>query len=148
MRISQFSYELPGELIAQHPLERRDASRMLVVNRAGGSWRDGAFSEFRSELRAGDTLVLNNTRVYPARLVGRRETTGWRVEFLLVRRREDWGADVWEALARPARRLDAGARVEFGGGRLRAEVLSATEDGAARGRRLRAGGGLDRPVRG
>src|SRR2546423_1647391 len=148
MLISEFDYELPEELIAQHPLARRDASRMLVVNRSEGSWRDGAFSEFPSELRAGDTLVLNNTRVFPARLVGRRETTGGRVELLLVRRREDVGVNVWEALARPARRLDAGARFEFGGGRLRAEVLSATEDGAARGRRLRAGGGLDRPVRG
>src|SRR5437764_44084 len=125
MRISQFDYELPEELIAQHPLGRRDASRMLVVNRAEGSWRDGAFSKFPSELRAGDTLVLNNTRVFPARLVGRRETTGGRVELLLVRRREDVGADVWEALARPARRLDAGARLTFGGGaRLRAEDLS------------------------
>src|SRR2546430_10678435 len=132
MLISQFDYELPGELIAQHPLERRDASRMLVVNRAGGSWRDGAFSEFPSELRAGDTLVLNNTRVFPARLVGRRETTGGRVELLLVRRRGDVGVNVWEALARPARRLDAGARLEFGGGRLRAEVLLAAEDGPAR----------------
>src|SRR2546423_11545484 len=143
MLISEFDYELPGELIAQHPLERRDASRMLVANRAGGSWRDGAFSEFPSELRAGDTLVLNNTRVFPARLVGRRETTGGRIELLLVRRREDVGVNVWEALARPARRLDAGARVEFGGGRLRAEVLSATEDGAAPVARFDADGDLD-----
>src|SRR5437764_418433 len=141
MRISQFDYELPEELIAQHPLGRRDASRMLVVNRAEGSWRDGAFSEFPSELRAGDTLVLNNTRVFPARLVGRRETTAGRVELLLVRRREDVGADVWEALARPARMLDAGARLAFGGGpRARAGVRSATVVGAApavafRGRR-------------
>src|SRR2546423_9409 len=143
MRISQFDYELPGELIAQHSLGGRDASRMLVVNRAGGSWRDGACSEFPSELRAGDTLVLNNTRVFPARLVGRRETTGGRVELLLVRRREDVGVNVWEALARPARRLDAGARLEFGGGRLRAEVLSATEDGAARVVRFDADGDFD-----
>src|SRR2546423_211891 len=143
MRISQFDYELPEELIAQHPLGRRDASRMLVVSRSEGSWRDGAFSEFPSELRAGDTLVLNNTRVFPARLVGRRETTGGRVELLLVRRREDIGAQVWEALARPARRLDAGARIEFGGGRLRAEVLSTTDDGAARVVRFEADGDFD-----
>ena len=140
MRISDFDYELPEELIAQHPLARRDSSRMLVVERAAGRWRDRLFSEFPSELRAGDALVVNNTRVFPARLVGRRERTGGRVELLLVRRREDLGALIWEALARPARRLDAGARLSFGDGRLRAEVLSATEDGAGRVVRFSPGG--------
>ncbi|MDT5272121.1 MAG: S-adenosylmethionine:tRNA ribosyltransferase-isomerase [Acidobacteriota bacterium] len=132
MRISDFDFELPEELIAQHPLERRDASRMLVVNRAEESWRDGSFTEFPSELREGDAVVVNNTRVFPARLVGRREPTGGRVELLLVRRREDCGDDAWEVLARPARRLEAGARVTFGDGRLSAETLSLTEDGAGR----------------
>src|ERR1041384_5173610 len=103
MHISDFDYELPEELIAQHPLERRDASRMLVVSRPEGSWRDSSFSEFPSELRAGD-----------ARLVGKREPTGGRVELLLVRRREDLGANIWETLARPARRLEAGVRLAFG----------------------------------
>ena len=106
MLISDFDFELPEELIAQHPLERRDASRMLVVGRAGASWRDGSFAEFPSELREGDTVVVNNTRVFPARLVGRREPSGGRVELLLVRRREDLGGETWEVLARPARRLD------------------------------------------
>jgi S-adenosylmethionine:tRNA ribosyltransferase-isomerase len=132
MHISEFDYELPEELIAQHPLGRRDASRMLVLNRAGRSWRDGSFSEFASEMREGDCVVVNNTRVFPARLEGRREPTGGRVELLLVRRREDLEGETWEALARPARRLDAGARLTFGGGRLRASVLHATEDGARR----------------
>jgi S-adenosylmethionine:tRNA ribosyltransferase-isomerase len=134
MRISDFDYELPDELIAQHPAERRDASRMLVVSRERGTLRDGSFAEFPSELRAGDVLVLNNTRVFPARLVGARVPTGGRVELLLVRRRaeEAGGGQVWEALARPARRLDAGARLSFGDGRLRAEVLGPTEDGAGR----------------
>jgi S-adenosylmethionine:tRNA ribosyltransferase-isomerase len=132
MRISDFDYELPEELIAQHPLGRRDASRMLVVSRAEESWRDGSFSEFASEMREGDCVVVNNTRVFPARLEGRREPTGGRVELLLVRRREDLGGETWEALARPARRLYAGERVTFGDGRLSAEVLSATEDGARR----------------
>jgi S-adenosylmethionine:tRNA ribosyltransferase-isomerase len=132
MLISDFDYELPEELIAQHPLARRDASRMLVVSRAGGLRRDGLFSEFPSELHAGDTVVLNNTRVFPARLVGRREPTGGRVELLLVRQREDLGPHAWETLARPARRLDAGARLTFGEGRLRASVLFETEDGAGR----------------
>jgi S-adenosylmethionine:tRNA ribosyltransferase-isomerase len=132
MRISDFDYELPEELIAQHPLGRRDAARMLVVGRAGGGWRDGSFAEFPGELRRGDTVVVNNTRVFPARLVGRREPTGGRVELLLVRRREDLGGETWEVLARPARRLDVGARLTFGDGRLKAETLSATEDGARR----------------
>jgi S-adenosylmethionine:tRNA ribosyltransferase-isomerase len=132
MHISDFDYELPEELIAQRPLGRRDASRMLVLDRAESRWRDGSFAEFPSELREGDCVVVNNTRVFPARLEGRREPTGGRVELLLVRRREDLGGETWEALARPARRLDAGARVAFGDGRLSAEVLSATEDGARR----------------
>src|ERR671921_2964122 len=102
MRISEFDYELPEELIAQHPLGRRDASRMLVVNRAAGSWRDGSFAEFPSELREGDALVVNNTRVFPARLVGRREPTGGRAELFLIAERAPL---VWDALARPARRL-------------------------------------------
>ena len=132
MLISDFDYELPEELIAQHPLGRRDASRMLVLSRAEESWRDGSFSEFPSELREGDCVAVNNTRVFPARLEGRREPTGGRVELLLVRRREDLEGETWEALARPARRLDAGSRVTFGDGRLSAEVISATDDGARR----------------
>ena len=143
MLISDFDYELPEELIAQHPLARRDASRMLVVERGRGRWRDRLFSEFPSELRAGDALVLNNTRVFPARLAGRREPTGGRVELLLIRRREDLGAHTWEALARPARRLERGARVTFGDGRLRAEVVSTTADGAGRVVRFEAEGDFD-----
>src|ERR687893_1184843 len=103
MRISDFDFELPEGLIAQHPLERRDASRMLVVSRSAGAWRDGSFAEFPSELRGGDAVVVNNTRVFPARLVGRREPTGGRVELFLVRRREESGPQAWEALPRPAR---------------------------------------------
>jgi S-adenosylmethionine:tRNA ribosyltransferase-isomerase len=141
MRISDFDYELPEELIAQHPPAQRDASRMLVVKRAEASWSDDSFSGFSSRLREGDTVVVNNTRVFPARLVGQREPTGGRVELLLVRRRADCGGEAWEVLARPARRLDAGARVAFGGGRLRAEVLAATEDGAGRVVRFEAVGG-------
>jgi len=133
MLISDFDYELPEELIAQHPAERRDASRMLVVERASGTWRDGLFSELPSELRAGDCLVVNNTRVFPARLVGRRVPSGGRVELLLVRELGERGPGVWEALARPARRLEAGARVEFGGGRLAAEVVAVSP--SADGRR-------------
>jgi S-adenosylmethionine:tRNA ribosyltransferase-isomerase len=143
MRIAEFDYELPEDLIAQHPLARRDASRMLVVKRDEGNWRDRHFSDLPSELRAGDALVINNTRVFPARLVGQREPTGGRVELLLVRRREDFGDAAWETLARPARRLDAGARLHFGDGRLRAEVLSVTDDGARRIVRFDADGDFD-----
>lgn len=132
MRISDFDYELPEELIAQHPLERRDASRMLIVNRAEGRWRDATFAELPTELRAGDTVVVNNTRVFPARLVGRREPSGGRVELLLVRRRAEFEGETWEVLAKPARRLEAGTRVTFGDGRLAAETVAATEDGAGR----------------
>ena len=142
MRIPEFDFELPEELIAQHPLERRDASRMLVVNRSEGSWRDGSFAGFPKELRGGDAVVVNNTRVFPARLVGRREPTGGRVELLLVRRREEFEGETWEVLAKPARRLEAGARVTFGDGRLSAEVLSSTEDGAGRVVRFQADGDL------
>ena len=143
MHISEFDFELPEELIAQHPLGRRDASRMLVVSRAGGSWRDGSFAEFASELREGDAVVVNNTRVFPARLVGRREPTGGRVELLLVRRRADLEGETWEVLAKPARRLEAGAVAKFGDGRLAAETLAATEDGAGRVVRFHADGDFE-----
>src|SRR5215204_4693053 len=132
MRISDFDFELPDELIAQHPLERRDASRMLVVDRSRGTWRDASFADLPSELGEGDAVVVNNTRVFPARLVGRREPTGGRVELLLVRRRAEFEDETWEVLAKPARRLEAGARVTFGDGRLSAETVAATEDGAGR----------------
>jgi S-adenosylmethionine:tRNA ribosyltransferase-isomerase len=126
MLISDFDYELPEELIAQRPLERRDASRMLVVDRAARRWHDSQFSELPSYVRAGDLLVVNNTRVFPARLHGVREPTGGRVELFLIRER---ATDVWEALARPARRLMPGTIVSFGDKRLRAEVTEALDEG-------------------
>lgn len=126
MLISDFDYELPEELIAQHPLERRDASRMLVLDRTSESWRDGLFTELPAYIRAGDLLVVNNTRVFPARLHGVREPTGGRVELFLIREVEP---DVWEALARPARRLQVGAQVSFRDSRLRAEVVEALDEG-------------------
>ncbi|MGH9903386.1 MAG: S-adenosylmethionine:tRNA ribosyltransferase-isomerase, partial [Pyrinomonadaceae bacterium] len=130
MHISDFDYELPEELIAQHPPERRDAARMLVVDRARATWRDGSFSALPAEVAAGDTVVVNNTRVFPARLVGRREPSGGTVELLLISQMtSEGGPEVWEALARPARRLDRGAQVSFGDGRLRAEVIDTGEEG-------------------
>ncbi|HKQ52461.1 MAG TPA: tRNA preQ1(34) S-adenosylmethionine ribosyltransferase-isomerase QueA [Pyrinomonadaceae bacterium] len=126
MLISDFDYELPDELIAQEPLAERDAARMLVVDRASGSRHDSRFAELPSYVRAGDAVVINNTRVFPARLVGRREPSGGRVELFLVRELEPL---VWETLARPARRLNEGARVSFGDGRLWAEVVGLLTEG-------------------
>ncbi len=146
MRISEFDYSLPEELIAQHPPAARDAARMLIVDRARASWRDSHFSELPAAIEEGDLLVVNNTRVFPARLAGRREPTGGRVELFLIKDltsgevRESTGDEaqsarpanvprVWEALARPARRLGVGAQLSFGDGRLQAELIDALADG-------------------
>jgi S-adenosylmethionine:tRNA ribosyltransferase-isomerase len=126
MLLSDFDYELPDELIAQEPLAERDAARMLVVDRARGRWHDSRFAELPSYVGAGDAVVINNTRVIPARLVGRREPSGGRIELFLVRELEPL---MWEALARPARRLHEGARVSFGDGRLKAEVVALRGEG-------------------
>jgi S-adenosylmethionine:tRNA ribosyltransferase-isomerase len=124
MQISDFDYELPEKLIAQEPLEKREGSRMLVVNRVTGELRDENFTGLPGFLRAGDVLVLNNTRVFPARLFGTSET-GAKIEIFLVRETEN---GTWETLARPARRLKPGKRIIFGE-KLAAEVLDKTEDG-------------------
>jgi S-adenosylmethionine:tRNA ribosyltransferase-isomerase len=120
MHLSDFDYELPEKLIAQHPLERRDASRMLVLNRADQSWKDSRFELFPEYVGAGDVIVINNTRVFPARLVAQREPSGGKVELLLIREVQP---STWEALARPAHRLKQGARLRFGNSTLRAEVV-------------------------
>jgi S-adenosylmethionine:tRNA ribosyltransferase-isomerase len=129
MLISDFDYDLPDQLIAQHPLDRRDASRMLVLDRNEQNWTDRSFRNLPEFLRAGDLVVLNNTRVFPARLIGSRHPTGGRVELFLIRE-DDPG--VWEALARPAKRLAIGSRVEFGAGRLVAEVIDELSEGRRR----------------
>jgi len=131
MLVSEFDYELPDELIAQEPLAERDRSRMLVVDRANQSWRDSSFAEFPEFLNAGDLVVLNNTRVFPARLVGHRVVNGRRgalVETLLLRRIEN-SANEWEVLAKPGRSLKVGAELEFGDGRLRGDVTAIVEEG-------------------
>ncbi len=119
MYISDFDYELPPDLIAQTPLETRDASRMLVLDRREQTWTDSSFKEFTRHLRANDVVVVNNSRVIPARLTGHRETGG-HVEIFLVRELE---TNVWEALVRPGARLKKGASVNFGEGKLVAEML-------------------------
>jgi len=129
MRLSDFDYELPEELIAQEPLEQRDASRMLVLTRETQTFADSTFQTFPALTRAGDLVVVNNTRVFPARLNGRRLPSGGRVEVLLVKEIEP---AVWEALVRPAQRLKVGASVEFGDGGLRAEVIGSSLKGMRR----------------
>ncbi len=120
MHISDFDYDLPADLIAQRPLEKRDASRMLVLDGREQVWSDSSFEEFTRYLRPNDVVVVNNSRVIPARLAGHREETGGQVEIFLVRELE---AGVWEALIRPGGRLKEGARVIFGEGKLIAEIL-------------------------
>src|SRR4026207_2047279 len=122
MHISEFDYELPEDLIAQQPLERRDASRMLVLDRGNKSWSDSVFSEFPKYLRSNDVVVINNSRVIPARLSGRRAETGGAGEVFLVR---EVGPRTWEALVRPGGRLREGAKVVFGEGKLIGELLDA-----------------------
>ncbi|MCD7768297.1 MAG: tRNA preQ1(34) S-adenosylmethionine ribosyltransferase-isomerase QueA [Oscillospiraceae bacterium] len=119
MKRSDFDFELPKELIAQTPLERRDASRLLVLERDSGAIQHRHFYELPEFLRPGDCLVLNDSRVLPARLIGRREPGGGVCELLLL---TDRGGDVWECLVRPGKKLRPGARVTFGDGALRAEI--------------------------
>jgi S-adenosylmethionine:tRNA ribosyltransferase-isomerase len=126
MRVSDFDYELPAELIAQDPLPDRDASRMLIVDRATKNLGDSTFSSFPECLRKNDVVVLNNTRVFPARLTGKRVSSGAKVELLLLR---EVGPNQWSALTRPARRLRPGSRIIFNGGRLHAEIIESLEDG-------------------
>jgi S-adenosylmethionine:tRNA ribosyltransferase-isomerase len=120
MHISEFDYELPEELIAQQPLSRRDASRMLVLDRKRQTWTNSVFSEFPEHLRGNDVVVVNNSRVIPARLSGHRAETGGAVEIFLVR---EITPRIWEALVRPGGRLRAGARVVFGDRKLIGELL-------------------------
>src|SRR4051794_30407131 len=126
MRLSEFDYHLPSELIAQEPAEHREASRMLVVDPSTESFRDSVFTEFPDLLKSDDVLVLNNTRVFPARLIGHREGGGGRVEIFLVRRCDaedlrrlslsDYSPEdqLWEVLVKPGRSLRTGARASFG----------------------------------
>src|SRR5215510_224107 len=120
MHISDFDYELPEDLIAQQPLERRDASRMLVIDRPQKNWTDSQFSSFVEYLGPSDLVVVNNTRVIPARLIGQRSETGGRVEIFLVNEVEP---RLWNALIRPGNRLRSGSIVTFGSDQITAEVL-------------------------
>ena len=126
MKTSDFNFELPQELIAQDPLEDRSSSRLLIVDKKTGEWKHEIFRNIIDYLKPGDCLVLNNTKVLPARLMGTKEDTGASVEILLLKRRE---GDVWETLVKPGKKLRPGARVVFGDGRLKAEVMDVVEEG-------------------
>src|SRR5437016_6231963 len=138
--ISDFDYDLPQELIAQTPIEPRDASRLLVVHRDSGKFEHRDFRGIGAFLRPGDLLIANQSRVLPARLLGHRVGTGGSVEVLLLAERPDLGFDYWETLVRPGRRLHQGSRIVFGDktGKdsemqqevfLQAEILERTEAG-------------------
>lgn len=126
MKRSDFGYELPKELIAQSPVEPRDAARMLVLGRESGAYVDSCFNQLDQYLEAGDLLILNDTKVLPARIYGVKEGTGAHVEFLLLTPR---GNDVWEVLAGPGKRAKPGSRFVFGGGLMHAEILEVIEGG-------------------
>lgn len=126
MRTSDFYFDLPKELIAQDPLEDRASSRLLMVDKKTGETKHEVFKNIIDYLSPGDCLVLNNTRVLPARLLGEKEDTGAAVELLLLKRHD---GDVWEALVKPGKKLRPGARVRFGDGRLSAQILDVVEEG-------------------
>lgn len=129
MRTDEFNYDLPDGLIAQEPARERDRARMLVVHRASGRLEHRQVSDLPGYLAAPDLLVVNDTRVIPARLLGVKEGTGGQVELLLI---EEVAPHEWEVLLRCARRPRIGARMFFGGGQVRAELLAEGERGRAR----------------
>lgn len=126
MKTSDFNFELPQELIAQTPMERRDASRLLTLDKGTGETTHRHFYDLPNLLRPGDCLVLNDSRVLPARLIGHREPGGGAVEIVLL---IDRGNKVWECLVRPGRKVRPGVRLSFGNGELKAEVLTVEEGG-------------------
>lgn len=126
LKKSDFFYELPQELIAQDPLADRSASRLLVLHKDSGKTEHRVFTDITKYLHAGDCLVLNNTKVIPARLIGKKAETGAAVELLLLKRREK---DVWETLVRPGKKCRQGAKLVFGEGLLTAEILDTVEEG-------------------
>ena len=126
MNTADFDFDLPEELIAQTPLEKRDASRLLVVDKETGAFSDQHFDQIIDQLQPGDALVMNNTRVLPARLYGIKPETGGHVELLLLKNTK---GDDWEVLAKPAKRLRVGAQISFGDGRLTATVVEELDHG-------------------
>ena len=126
MKVEDFDFNLPEELIAQTPLEKRDASRLMVLDVPNQEFKHHIFTDIIDELEAGDTLVLNNTKVMPARLLGTKEETGATIEVLLLTQLE---GDKWEVLIKPAKRVPIGTVIIFGEGKLKAECTVKKEDG-------------------
>ena len=126
LKKSDFYFDLPDELIAQDPLDDRSSSRLLVLDKDTGAVSHDIFRNIGDYLKKGDCLVLNDTRVIPARLLGIKEDTGAHVEVFLLKRRKN---DIWEALVKPGRKLRPGSKVDFGNGLLKCEVTDVVEDG-------------------
>ena len=126
MKVSDFNYNLPKELIAQVPIKNRDQSRLMVLDRKNKTIENKIFKDIIDYLEPGDCLVRNNTKVIPARLYGVKEETGANVEFLLLKRIE---GDIWEVMVKPGKKLMPGARVNFGNGALKAEILEKLDGG-------------------
>jgi len=126
LKVEDFYFDLPEELIAQHPLEKRDSSRLLVLDKKTGEINHQHFGDLPGFLKNGDVLVLNDTRVIPARLLGAKEDTEGKIEFLLLNRKM---LDTYECLAKPGKRARKGAKFTFGEGLLKAEVLEVLENG-------------------
>ncbi len=126
MKLSDFNYNLPEELIAQDPLEKRDNSRLMVLHRETGELEHKHFYDVIDYLNPGDCLVVNNTKVIPARLMGVKEETGASIEVLLLKRKEE---KVWETLVKPGKKARVGARISFGDGLLVGEVIDVVEEG-------------------
>lgn len=127
MQVKEFDYYLPEELIAQHPTAKRDEARLMVLDRKTGEVEHKVFKDIINYLNPGDCLVLNDTRVLPARLIGEKEDTHGKMEFLLLKRTDK---DTWETLVRPGKRAKIGTRFAFGNGELKAEVIGIGEEGS------------------
>ena len=126
MKVSDFTFDLPEELIAQDPLEDRASSRLLTLDKNTGEIGHDVFHNIVNYLKPGDCLVLNNTKVIPARLIGAKEETGGKVEVLLLKRKQD---NVWETLVKPGKKARPGARISFGDGKLVGEVIDVVDEG-------------------
>ena len=125
MKLTDFNYNLPEELIAQTPIQKRDESRLMLLDKNTGEIQHKIFKDIIDYLEPGDCIVRNNTKVIPARLYGKKET-GANVEFVLLKNIQ---GDIWEAMVRPGNKLHAGAKVVFGDGLLKAEILETLKDG-------------------
>lgn len=126
LKLEEFNFDLPKELIAQHPSERRDECRLLVLDKKTGAMEHKVFKDIIDYLNEGDCLVLNDTRVIPARLIGVKEGSGGKIEFLLLKRKDK---DTWETLVKPGKKAKVGTRFDFGEGLLKAEVIAIGDEG-------------------